>query len=400
MSVKTVSGPFLRCVPALLGLVLLCGCDEGYSEAHKYAVRSDPLVTSFTVSELNQEPPLGFDGPGQLPVLLLDIAARRNKSLNDLRVLDPTRLGSEQRRELEQGLTDLFGTPAQPRVSPSDPAGLQSLQPLKLDEQTLAEGSALYRQHCLHCHGLSGDGRGPTAPWVNPHPRDYRQGVFKFTASSQGDKERKPRREDLLRTLRMGIEGTSMPSFGLLPEEQLEQLVSYVIHLSLRGETEYQLLSELLSGSSQGTIPEGLQFWVGRLRDLWLAAPGSLIQPEQYPYTDKPDELKASALRGQNLFLQTTDAGCVKCHKDYGRQSPYTYDVWGTIVQAADLTTGVYRGGRRPVDLYWRIHSGITGTGMPAFSNAISSKDIWDLVNFLQVLPYPQMRKEYGIDIH
>ena len=39
---------------------------------------------------------------------------------------------------------------------------------------TLAEGSKLYRQHCLHCHGLEGNGRGPTGYWVNPPPRDYR----------------------------------------------------------------------------------------------------------------------------------------------------------------------------------------------------------------------------------
>jgi hypothetical protein len=55
---------------------------------------------------------------------------------------------------------------------------------LKLDPDTLARGSSLYRLQCLHCHGLSGNGRGPTAAWVNPHPRDYRSGVFKFTSSS------------------------------------------------------------------------------------------------------------------------------------------------------------------------------------------------------------------------
>jgi len=27
----------------------------------------------------------------------------------------------------------------------------------------------------------------------------------------------------------------------------------------------------------------------------------------------------------------------------------------------------------------------------------MSSAQIWDVVNFLQILPYPAMRKEYGI---
>src|SRR5207302_7364718 len=121
---------------------------------------------------------------------------------------------------------------------------------LKLDDATLADGSQLYRRHCLHCHGLAGDGHGPTAPWVNPHPRDYRAGKFKFLSvmgENPGDKERKPTRADLVRTLKQGIEGTSMPTFGLLPEKELNALVSYVIHLSLRGEVEYQIFRELFA---------------------------------------------------------------------------------------------------------------------------------------------------------
>src|SRR5206468_4641119 len=112
------------------------------------------------------------------------------------------------------------------------------LAELQLSPEKLAAGSVAYRKQCLHCHGLEGNGRGPTGHWVNPPPRDYRQGVFKFTSSSQDQNERKPRREDLLHVLTTGIEGTSMPSFGLLARTDLEALASYVIFLSLRGEAE------------------------------------------------------------------------------------------------------------------------------------------------------------------
>ncbi len=44
-------------------------------------------------------------------------------------------------------------------------------------------GYALYRRHCLHCHGVSGAGDGPTAPFLYPRPRDYRKGLFKFTST-------------------------------------------------------------------------------------------------------------------------------------------------------------------------------------------------------------------------
>src|ERR671935_235750 len=74
-------------------------------------------------------------------------------------------------------------------------------------EETLAHGSRVYRVHCLQCHGVTGDGRGPTAAWVNPHPRDYRQGIFKFQSRDQTEDKgygtvRKPAKEDLVRTLR------------------------------------------------------------------------------------------------------------------------------------------------------------------------------------------------------
>ncbi|OYW18898.1 MAG: hypothetical protein B7Z55_09805, partial [Planctomycetales bacterium 12-60-4] len=42
-------------------------------------------------------------------------------------------------------------------------------------------GRKVYMKNCLHCHGVAGDGAGPTARYLNPKPRDYRLGVFKFT---------------------------------------------------------------------------------------------------------------------------------------------------------------------------------------------------------------------------
>src|SRR5262249_24774414 len=106
--------------------------------------------------------------------------------------------------------------------------------------------SVTYRAQCLHCHGMPGDGRGPSSPWVNPHPRDFRQGVFKFSSSKQEFGVRKPRRDDLLRILHNGIDGASMPAFNLLAADQVEELASYIIHLSLRGQAEYAVMRELL----------------------------------------------------------------------------------------------------------------------------------------------------------
>ena len=41
-------------------------------------------------------------------------------------------------------------------------------------------------------------------------------------------------------------------------------------------------------------------------------------------------------------------------------------DVWDNPLRPANLIEGTYKGGRRPLDLYWRIAKGINGAKMPA----------------------------------
>jgi mono/diheme cytochrome c family protein len=281
---------------------------------------------------------------------------------------------------------------------PDDPKEFQ------LDADTLAKGSVLYRRHCLHCHGLPGDGRGPTAPWVNPHPRDYRLGKFKFTSSSEAQGARKARRDDLLRTLKQGVEGTSMPSFALLDEEkELQPLVSYVMHLSLRGEVERDVLLALLGKDADRDTDVG-DLARERLALRWKqwkgtdkkpikvgAAPSYAGVPAGQLSESEKKELGASIKRGFELFT-TGSAQCRSCHNDFGRANDFKYDEWGTIVRPANLTAGIYRGGRRPLDLFYRIHSGVNGSQMPAFNGSpLTPEQIWDIVNFLGAMPYKNM---------
>jgi mono/diheme cytochrome c family protein len=387
-----------------VGLLSLSGCQsEGYPENLAYPARTDPLIINTPSSDAPS-----FDRPGEFPeVLFAGLNAEERSKL----LVYPAKMKEDQRAELEKSLARVFGTPAHPKVeagSAADDTLKQLSQGLQLDEETLARGSAHYRHQCLHCHGLTGDGRGPTAPWVNPHPRDYRQGRFKYTSSSQQEGQRKPRREDLLRTMREGIEGSSMPSFRLLPDNDLEALASYVIHLGLRGRVEFEVMRAALSpeGLDQSVDATAMEFLTLEASQ-WLdaQAPKSLIQPGPHPNVASDQEMRESIERGFGLFVRKNPegnkkaAGCLGCHTDFGRQSAFKYDIWGTIVRPVDLTTGIYHGGRRPIDLFWRIYSGINGANMPASKENLDSKDIWDLVNFLQVLPYPKMRELYGIHL-
>ena len=135
-------------------------------------------------------------------------------------------LSAELQTSLQTELVEKTGTYAHPQL-----IGAEA-------NATLAKGQAVYQQRCVQCHGISGDGNGPTAGFMYPRPRDYRRGVFKFTSTPYGAR---PLRSDLERTIRSGIRGTSMPEFNLLPNDEIEAVVDYVLTLTRRGEYEEEL---------------------------------------------------------------------------------------------------------------------------------------------------------------
>ncbi len=62
-------------------------------------------------------------------------------------------------------------------------------------------------------------------------------------------------------------------------------------------------------------------------------------------------------------------------------------DDWDNPLRPANLIEGTYKGGRRPLDLYWRIAKGINGAKMPAHAGLLTDDQIWDVVNFVLALP-------------
>jgi mono/diheme cytochrome c family protein len=140
----------------------------------------------------------------------------------------------------------MFGTPAAPHFPElgEDFTGLVSLENLKMAAGAVSSDKSgtpqgLYREHCASCHGISGDGYGPSAQLLNPYPRDFRLGKFKFKRTSLNSP---PTDEDLTRILRNGIPGTAMPSFRTLPTNEIEALVDYVKYLAIRGQVERKLI--------------------------------------------------------------------------------------------------------------------------------------------------------------
>ena len=370
--------------PALLALVALAGCGgcgrepEAYPVAIHFAPRTD-----WVVVELPKEPPAGEAPPGELEEAIRRINEHGGKAL------DPATIPAAARDELNTFIAATFGTPAKPTIA-GDEEVRELAAGLGLTDERLAAGSALFRRHCQECHGVNGDGRGPSAPWMVPHPRDYRAGVFKFVSTGG-----KPTRADLFRTLTNGLKPAAMPQFGMRTEEERDRLVDYVIFLSVRGKTELDVLKTLLVHGEEGLTGDVADEAAAALKaDLkaWAAAESRVIPATPPAVADGSPELAESVRRGHALFLDAKGGGCVTCHADYGRDAKYQYDVWGTRIKPAPLTDVRKKGGDAPEQLFRRIRGGIPGSNMPALM--LPDAQVWDLVHFLRALPYPDRLPE------
>lgn len=282
----------------------------------------------------------------------------------ELQVLKP-----ELQAPIVKALTEQCATPSHPKM----------LWRPEFDAGQLRAGYVVYQKRCVQCHGTSGDGNGPVAASLYPRPRDYRKGIFKFASTPYGAK---PLRADLIRTVEQGISGTSMPSFHLLPQSDINAVVDYVLALTHRGELESQLTTEVASADSYEE--DVLTDTVDSIKGRWEQAARDVYQP----LTPEPVFTAEHIIAGKAAFLSK---GCAQCHGADGRgQAPENLkgdrkDAWGYPTRAADLTSGMLRGGARPIDVYRRIYGGINGTPMPAFNNVLKDEPdtIWNLVAYV-----------------
>jgi mono/diheme cytochrome c family protein len=271
-----------------------------------------------------------------------------------------------------------------------------------------------------------------------------------------------------------GVPGTAMPSFALLPRNQVDALVEYVKYLSIRGEMEqaliqfvYDELGEEEVEAEDGTVTiertpldpaadaeqaEMIKELLAGILTSWEEAADQVIEPaeDNLPGDDRtPEELAASIARGRELFF-TEKGNCFSCHGPTalgdGQQSDF--DVWSkeqnefkiateqlaetvadresqsdldedeqerlerdrellaarqAVVETfypirnaipRNLRKGIYRGGRRPIDIFHRISAGIAGTPMPGLGAGegstakLTDEEMWSVVDFVLNLPY------------
>jgi mono/diheme cytochrome c family protein len=377
-------------------------------------------------------------------------------------------IAPENQQAIANLMDAMFGTPNEPFAMAETGLNLRLLKmaagPVWSDQAGGKHG--LYRRHCAHCHGISGDGHGPTAAILNPYPRDYRPGIFKFKGTYSAAQ---PTEDDLKRVVHDGVPGTAMPSFAILPPDEQEALVEYVKYLSIRGMTEKALEDYVGENVNAGDKfdPAGnaelrtliVEQLLKPIAESWQGAKEQVMAPEDAVAkaleNRTPAQIAESVNKGRDLFYGPK-ANCVKCHgaTALGDGQQDDYDDWsketlkfiketdskvaeigslqkelsgakGDDIQKVkdqliaakkeltdrqevitsllpprhaiprNLREGIYRGGRRPLDLFWRIAAGIRGMPMPGIGPAaqgaqgtLSQQEIWQIIDYVQSLPF------------
>lgn len=455
----------------------LFGTPEALVAAMRFSHEKDPAIEFGRITGVVVQAPEGRKlDKHQFVVKLTGEESIRAEDLLDLGLLWKTgayrsAYYEAQKNDAKRGIQKEQHVPASFHVTGFEPAsdgrGILSVNYLLesppepgdtfvLVGHRLRRGRGLYMQHCMHCHGYSGGGDGPTAKYLNPLPRDYRLGKFKFTSTTT---QSKASRDDLKRTIEKGIPGTYMPAFvPMLKETEIDDIIEYVRWLALRGEIE-QRMAILLAGEGytreawknaeaqvskkydealkqwkkdganpktepsresflpetklenykNGYMREDFEQRIDTLAQDWVRADSeAVVVRPKVPRTPSTPE---SIARGRALFLSKKTL-CWSCHGQTGRGNGYQttsfqkstdplakgaenpepglYDDWGNKIRPRNLTSGIYRGGRRPIDLFRRIASGIKGTPMSGFRTALKDEDIWDLVNYVMSIPYKE----------
>jgi mono/diheme cytochrome c family protein len=89
---------------------------------------------------------------------------------------------------------------------------------LKPTPELVAKGKTLFGVNCASCHGVNGFGDGPAAVALNPKPRNFHEGYWRYGGGVAR----------IVQTVTVGSPGTAMAAFTAIPLQDRFALAHYV----------------------------------------------------------------------------------------------------------------------------------------------------------------------------
>jgi mono/diheme cytochrome c family protein len=258
------------------------------------------------------------------------------------------------------------------------PAKVDVSSLLKPTPELLAKGKSIFQINCASCHGAAGHGDGPASAALNPKPRNFTEGYWRYGGGLAR----------VVRTITEGSPGTGMASFTVLPLEDRVAVAHYVrsfyskpeedkpqdlAWLVPAGETKGGGAAETASAAAGGapapsgpTIP--IEKALAALAEADSPAGAAAGSPEPGP--------------GADLYGRR----CASCHGAVGQggvrvrmlgSAPYAYVVTRSL--------GSARGDwpSNPASFERLVVSGIPGYVMPA-NGDLSREELRDLYAYTQ----------------
>ena len=257
------------------------------------------------------------------------------------------------------------------------PAKVDVSSLLKPTPELLAKGKTVFQINCASCHGATGHGDGPASAALNPKPRNFTEGYWRYGGGLAR----------VVRTVSEGSPGTAMASFSTLPLEDRIAVAHYVRSLSPKPEEDKpEDLAWLMpagqpkggaeassTGVAAGATPPGPTIPIEKA----MAALAEAEPPVGAPGAPEPGA-------GAELYARR----CASCHGGAGQggvrvrmlgSAPYAYVVTRSLGAArGDWATNYATFERLVV-------SGIPGFVMPA-NGDLSRDDLRDLYAYTQRL--------------
>ncbi len=229
-------------------------------------------------------------------------------------------------------------------------------------EEFIEKGRGIYFRRCSFCHGLLGDGEGPAAKYLDPRPRDFTLGTFKFRTTQSGQL---PTDDDLFRTVSRGLPGTAMQSFD-----------SDLFKNGLSEDERWQVIAYIKTFAQEFEDPELDPVKTGMVVPL--------------PANRPPYSLELAA-KGKEVFKK---AKCFSCHGMLGRgdgNKEFRKDDWGFPIRIRNVThPWKIKAGAEVEDIYMRFSTGINGTPMPSFVKSMNEEERWYLANYIKSFQHQQ----------